>query len=274
MSIQASFRSFHVKFFVCGDTENDVVTTKTVPVIHSGVVAPKDSHLPTYTLHLQYEVIILNAVGEGKKKKKDMSVYGLHMLTFVTSVVIFNFPTVPECNRKCQEGYREVTHISATSVPDIHQGPANSLYLTLSEHNLLFFFALQFTCSKAMDGDLRGVFQHLMRSYAAWLPQHASSSGFPLDPLQVITHAEQPVVRGSRLTLRDCFSKIFPLSSKSPGQTDCGGHHVLWGIKEEWRPVLGLSDLKSGADCENNFAMVHSWPARWEQKWGRKENST
>lgn len=70
MSIQASFRSFHVKFFVCGDTENDVVTTKTVPVIHSGVVAPKDSHLPTYTLHLQYEVIILNAVGEGKKKKE------------------------------------------------------------------------------------------------------------------------------------------------------------------------------------------------------------
>lgn len=78
------------------------------------------------------------------------------MLTFVTSVVIFNFLTVPECNRKCQEGYREVIHGSATSVPGIHQGPANKFYLMLSAHNLLFFFALQL--SKTMDGDSRGVF--------------------------------------------------------------------------------------------------------------------
>lgn len=186
MSTQPLFhRAFHLKLLVCNDTENDIVNTKTVTVIHSGVVAPKNSHLPADILHLQYTVVILSTVGGGREKEDIISVYCLHMLTFVTSMVIFNFPSVPECNRKCQEGYREVIHISATSVPDIHQDQTNKLYLTLSEHNLLFFFTLQFTCSKTADGDSRGVFQHLTRSYASWLPRHASSSGFPLDPLQM-----------------------------------------------------------------------------------------
>lgn len=132
---------------VCSVTENDIANTNAVTVIHSGVVAPKNSHLPTYTLHLCYLVIIL---GIAVKKKKDISVHCLHMLDFVTSVLIFNFTTVPECKRKCQDGFREVRRISVTSVLDTHQGPVNrnKLYLTLSEHNSLFFFALQLTCSK------------------------------------------------------------------------------------------------------------------------------
>lgn len=223
-----------MKLLVCSDTENDIVNTKIITVIYSGVVAPENSHLPTYTLHLQYTVIILSTVGKKKpnqNKTNIISIYSLHILTFVTSVVIFNFPTVPECNRKCQEGYGEVIHISATSVPDIHQGSANKLYLTPSEHNLLFFFALQFTCSKTTDGDLKGVFQHLMRSYAVWLPWHDSSSGFPLDPLQIKLSAMQSNQwsEGQDKPLGTVLTgfKMFPLSSKFPGQTDCSGHYVF-----------------------------------------------
>lgn len=158
----------------------------------------------------------------------------------------------------------------------IHQGPANKLNLTLSEHNLLFFFALQLTCSKTMDEDSRGVFQHLMRSYAVWLPQQLRFS-FGSSSNQVISHAEQPVLRGSGL---GTVLTGFKISSKCPGQADCGGHYVFWGIKEEWKALLGfhsLTLLKLCADCANNFVVVQGlspWPARWEQTWGGKENST
>jgi len=117
------------------------------------------------------------------------------MLAFVTSELIFNFTAAPEGNRKHQGGFGEVRRISGTSVPDTRQGPVKKLYLTLSERNSLFFFALQVTCSKTTGWRLERCFSTplVMRSYAACLPRHVSSSGFPLEthPLQTTLSAVQ-----------------------------------------------------------------------------------
>lgn len=172
----------------------------TIIIIHREILALKNSHLPTYTLHLHYLVIILSMADISTyiymyKKRDDFSVYCLHILACVTSVLICNFTTVPECNRKCQEGFGEVRHISVTSVPDIHQGPVNKLYLMLSEHNSLFFFALQIICGKTTRWRLERCFSTplIMRSNAAWLSPHVNSSGFPLEthPLQIKLTAMQ-----------------------------------------------------------------------------------
>lgn len=124
-------------------------------------------------------------------------------------------------------------------------------------------------------------FNTLWEAMQLWLPWHDSSSGFPLDPLQIKLSAMQSNQwsEGQDKPLGTVLTgfKMFPLSSKFPGQTDCSGHYVFWGIKEEWRPLLGLSKFKSGADFANNFVMVQgpsSWPARWEWTWGGKEKST
>lgn len=119
------------------------------------------------------------------------------MLAFMTWVLIFNFVTVPEWNRKHQEDFGEVKHISVTFVLDSHQGTVNSnkLYLMLAEHNLLFFFALQLTCSETTGWRLERCFSTplITKSNAAWLPWHINSSGFPLEtyPVQIKLSAMQ-----------------------------------------------------------------------------------
>lgn len=54
-----------------------------------------------------------------------ISVQRSHMLVFLTAVLIFNFIAVPVCNRKCQESFREVRHLPATSALDTHRSPVN-----------------------------------------------------------------------------------------------------------------------------------------------------
>lgn len=172
---------------------------------------------------------------------------------YVTSVLIFNFTTVPECNRKCQESFREERCMSVTSVPDTHRSPVNKLYLTLSECQI-FFLALQITCSKTMGWRLERWFSTplIMRSNAAWLPWCVNSSGFPLAtyPLQVISHAEQPVAGGAGLAHKDHLSWLPDIPAdlqvvQTVVTTMCFGK-----IKEEWRPLLEMLEfVKSGADC-------------------------
>lgn len=75
-------------------------------------------------------------------------------------MLIFNFTTIPECNRKCRKSFREVRHISVTSVLDTHQSPVNrdKLCLALSEHNSSLCY--NSPVAKQPDGDMKGAFQH------------------------------------------------------------------------------------------------------------------
>lgn len=169
------------------------------------------------------------------------------LFAHVTSVLIFNFTTVPECNRKCQESFREVRRISATSVPDTHRGPVNKLYLTLSECKSLFFLALQITCGKTMRRRLELWFSTplIMRSNAAWLPWCVNSSGFPLAtyPLQVISLAQQRVAGGSRLAHRDHL-RWLPDTPAGLQVVEAVVTAMCFGkIKEEWRPLLELLEF-------------------------------